>query len=631
MLIFDVPQPPISIWYTLTVLGLPGIWLLARTVVFYVSDESERRAVILPGLAVTIWLLSIHIFGLIFQSFGAGLVLGTLVPSLTGLLLRKKGAGRKVGRPNGWLLALALLAPTYLLPTMIRSDFHDKLFLNPSHFSTVNNILNGTYPPRDPIFAHTNLRYHYGVNTLAAVVVTVTRARFDVALDIVSFCGLVYTILALGTLGGALFGPAGRLFAGFLGAFHGGFTWFYPPQGNHSTARLLMGLFHEVNSQWLSSPSTSTLFQMPFSLGYPLFALTLLLALEFDGKTRRLIGSLGILASLATLSFSNITVFLTTSGALFGALGLLLLYYTVRRPSGTRPVFLIPPLIAIASSFVIAAFISGFSEIIFTSGPSVLIKTKGGIAGNLPGSLHWHWGSFGMLIPLAIPGLIFAARLRLFLFIHVVGCLYALNTYRYQHTWDIVKFAFVASISLAILSSGTITWIWRRKLLGKILAFALSATVSASAITYHIPLWRNDPTPFSDSLATGGLGRVRILQDELRAIEWLRLHASRDEIVLRVMDAANLYTSLGGLPIIQPNHFTPQLGYSTDEITRRRDLTSNFSSNISDYKREGVKWIVIHTDPAAGDPYVPRVAAWVRNGECMLAVTFGDFQIYKVN
>ncbi len=630
MLIFDVPQPPISIWYTLIILGLPGIWLLARTMVLYISEHAERRAVLLPGLAVSIWLLAIHIFGLLSSSFGVGLILGTAVPSALGFALRGKAAGKRVGWPHATLLALAILAPTYLIPTMIRSDLHDKLFLRPSHFSTVNNILNGTYPPRDPIFAHTTLRYHYGVNTLAAVVVTTTRVRFDVALDIVSFCGLAYAILALGTLGGALFGPTGRLFVGFLGAFHGGFSWFYPPQGNHPTARLLMGLFHEVNSFWLTSPSTSTLFQMPFSLGYPLFALTLLLALEFDGKARRIVGSLALLVTLSTLSFSNITVFLTTGGALLGSLGLGMLYHLVRRPSGTRAVYFLPPLCAIILGFVVAVFISGFSDIIFSTGPSPLLKTQGGIAGSLIGSLHWHWGSFGILIPLALPGLILSAQLRVFLLSHALGCLYVLNCYRYRHTWDIAKFGFVASISLAILSAGTITWIWRRRLLGKPLALLLSLAIAAPAITFHIPFWRNDPTPFSDTLTLGGLGRVRIMQDELRAIEWLRNHAYRDELVLRVMEAANLYTALGGLPIIQPHPLTPQLGYSNEDITRRIKLTESFSSDLSEYRREGVKWIVIHTDPVAGDPYVPKVAEWVRKSECELAVTFGDFQVYKV-
>jgi hypothetical protein len=462
------------------------------------------------------------------------------------------------------------------------------------------------------------------------VITTITRIRFDVALDIISFCGLGYAILALGTVGGALFGPTGRLFAGFLGAFHGGFTWLYPPQGAHSTTRLLMSLYHEVNGLWLISPSTSTLFQMPFSVGYPLFAMTLLLALEFQGTSKRLVGSVALFIALTTLSFSNITLFLTTGGALLGSIGLTLCYQVLRRPPGARAVYSLIPLGAIVSGFAVAVFISGFSDIIFSKGPSPLLKNRGGIAGTLIGSLHWHWGSFGFLLPLALPGLVLSSQLRIFLCTHILGCLYVLNCYRYRHTWDIAKFGFVASISLAILSAGTITWIWRRRLIGKPLALLLSLAIAAPAITFHIPFWRNDPTPFSDTLTHGGLGRVRIMQDELRAIEWLRARAGRDEAVLRVMDAANLYCALGGLPIIQPHPLTPQWGFPEEDINRRLKLVEGLSSDISEYKREGVRWVVIHTDPAVGDPYAPRVAEWVKSGDCELAITFGEFQIYKV-
>lgn len=630
MITFEVPQHPLSIWYALLLLGIPGVWLLARVMVFYISDEPERRAVILPGLAVTILLLGVHVFGLIFSSFQAGLILGTSTPSLLGWCLRGKVAGKKVGWPNFPLLALAVLAPTYLLPAMINADFHDKLFLRPSHFSTVNNILNGTYPPRDPIFAHTNLRYHYGVDTLAAVVTAFTQTRFDIALDIVSFCGFAYAILAFGTLGGALFGSAGRLFAGFLGAFHGGFTWLYPPPGEYTTARLLMGLFHQINNSWLATPSTSTLFQMPFSVGYPLFGLTLLLALEFNGKTRRLIGSVALLITLATLSFSNITLFLTTGGALFGSLTLLTLHQIARRHSDIRAAYFLPPLVTIASSFALAVFISGFADIIFAKGPPIILRTPEGIAGSFINNINWHVGSFGILIPLALPGLVLSSQLRTFLLIHVTGCLLILNTHRYRHTWDIVKFAFVAAVSLAILSSGTVTWLWKRSWLGKFLALILTLLVAASAITQHIPFWRNDPTPYSNSLFFGGMGRIRILPDELKTIAWLRARTGPEELVLRVMESANLYTWLGGLPIIQPNIMVHQLGYSFDDISRRNKLAESFSSDISEYKREGVRWVVVHTDPAVGDPYVSRVAQWLKNGECDLAVTFGEFQIYKI-
>lgn len=629
MLTFDLPQPPLSTWYGLIALGVPGIWLLARTMATHISDSPERRAVLLPGIVVTVWLLAIHLFGLLFRSFEVGLVLGTAIPSLAGLLLWRRRAGQRVGWPNIPLLTFAILAPMYLLPTMIRSDFHDKL-LPVRHFAVVNNILNGTYPPRDETFAHTPLRYHYGVDTAAAVVTTITRVRFDVALDAVSFCGLAYAILAFGTLGGALFGPSGRFFAGFLGGFHGGFHWFYPSPTERNLSWRLMSLYHEAGGYWLISPSTSSLFQMPFSLGYPLFALTLLIAFELDGKARRLIGSLALLLTLATMSFSNITIFLTTGGALLGSLGLLMLCSLSGRPVGTRAIYFFYPLVAVTAAFTLAVYISGFYSIVFPEGPPLLLRQNGGIAGNPLNTLHWHLGSFGLLLPLALPGLIFSSRLRIFLLVHIVGCFYVFNAFRYRHTWDIAKFAFVAAIPMAILSSGTITWLWRRPLPSKCIALVFAAIISAPAITFHIPFWRNESTPFSNTLAIGGLGRTRIMQDELKAIEWLRAHAGDEEIVVRVMEAANLYTMLGGLPIIQPNPLTPQWGYSEEDIMRRYKLSESFSGDINEYKREGVRWIVIHTDPAVGDPYVPRVAQWVRNGECEMAIAFGDFQVYRI-
>lgn len=624
---FEFPAIPLSPWNNLLLLATPGIWLLARAIVAGLSEQPARRAVILPGLFITIWFLGVHLSGLITESFQCGLIFGTLGPAILGVLLRKHVAPMRVDFSTFLLFVLGLAGACFLIPGMMDGDFHDKVDLRCSHFSTVNSILNGFYPPRDPVFPNHTLNVHYGVGLMASMVATLGHIRFDYALDTVSFFGFAYAIICFGALGGAIFGKKAQFFTAFIAGFHGGFPWFLGPK-DESYAFKMMSLNHNVESIWLMFPSTSTLFQMPFSLGYPLGALTLLLASEITGLQRKRLVSLALLLVISALSVANITVFLTVGGSLLGYFFLLLVRASVARNSERRWVFFVAPLAAIIGAFLLATIISGFSSIILKNSGDLIIKNPRGIAGNLPQNLLWNWGSFGFLLPAAIPGFFIAHSMRIFFLIHAFGCLYILNFHRYIYSPDIVKFAMVGAISLAIMSSGFIAWLWQRRLWTKPAALLLIIGISAPAITFHIPFWQKIPQPLFGTIPMR-FG-VQMTTEETQSITWLRSNVSREDVVLRAMPFAILYPATGGLPVLQPDHFTHVFNNPQSRVEERRRLAESSTLTPNDLRKEGIRWIVVNLAPQAADRYLNLASQCVEANECSLVTSFGSLSIYKV-
>jgi hypothetical protein len=561
-------------------------------------------------------------------------MVGTLIPAALGVMLRGMVRDERVGWPSVSLLTVSLLGALFLVPAMIASDFHDKQVFRVTHFSIFNNILNGFYPPRDLVFPEHPLQYHYGVDMAAAVVAALFRARIDVAFDVVTFLGFGYSMAVFGGIGRAVLGKRAQVLTAVVCGFHGGFPWLYG-NPNEVFESWIMGLYHAVQGKWLATPSTSTVFQMPFSLGYPLFAMALLVATEISSRRRNLYPAIVLALVLSAASFSNITVFLTVTGSLLIYFIFLFLKAVVCRSPGGKVRNLIAPFGGLAGALLVACLVSGFSDIVLKTGGEVIVRSPGGITGDLYNNLKWNWGSFGFLLVGAIFGLLFMPSLKVFLIVHVLGCLYIVNAYRYNYTWDMVKFGFVADVSLALLSAATIFKLWTGGFFRKVVALMLALAIAAPALAFHVPYWRDPPPsePIFQSVVKGVwqhvLG-VMVNSPDIRVISWLRPRVGEQEIVLRRSPNAELYSFMGGLPVFQPDILTVNFNNSPERIKRRKEMMSKPSEDMNEYEREGVRWAVVDTNPSSEDPLLPLVSKCAAQGRCREEVAIGSLVIFKV-
>ena len=396
-----------------------------------------------------------------------------------------------------------------------------------------------------------------------------------------------------------------------------------------------MSILHGVKGKWLAPPSTSTVFQMPFSAGYPLFGLAVLLATTVSPKANTKASAIALALVLSAASFSNIAVFLTVTGALLAYLGFLLLKELIWPTCEGGRWRVLLPILGVLGAVGVSCVISGFSDIIFKTGGEVILKAPDGMTGELYSNMQWNWGSFGLLIPAAVLGVFYTSKLRTFLVVHALGCLYAVNFYRYAHTWDIIKFGFVAEVSLAILSASLVCKLLRGGLLRKTIALVVIAGISAPAISYHLPLWEGRSHPFSStfSLMRGTwlqqLG-VTLSSDEVKSITWLRSRVGERDVVLRNMPTADLYVFLGGLPILQPDALTIAFNNSESRIQERYEIVKTMPTDVTVYQKEGATWVVVDTDPGAHDPLLPLALLWSQRGEAVERVSFNKLTVFEL-
>src|SRR5262249_54876084 len=103
----------------------------------------------------------------------------------------------------------------------------------------------------------------------------------------------------------------------------------------------------------------------------------------------------------------------------------------------------------------IAKTLGGF----FTSAPGLprlSFVLAPGMCPDAADTALWNLKTFGMLLPLGIAGLFVLRRERLLFMSLVLGGITIVNFVTYTSSWDIVKFATVAAISLGVLTSAAI-------------------------------------------------------------------------------------------------------------------------------------------------------------------------------
>jgi len=636
--LYMMVEPPISRLFMLLGLLIPGIWLLVRILIGKLKLDVKELSLLSIGGALAVWLLSVHIFGLISQSFTFGMAAGTLIPGLFGYLLYflSGKSSIRIAFYRGHLLT-ALLCTALILPTILFWDIHDEIGHYGVHFSFPNEILNNIYPPRDFIFADQPLRYHYGIDTLFAMVMAITRLTVDYAIDVASIFLWFYMLMLYGLIGKKLFGQSEETAehslwqpAILLGAFSAGLPFLAD-----KTLNIPMALFSiwSVNGSPLNPPLTSNFLQHAWALGFPfgLMALLCLNYLENEKQTDKLPIAILLAISLLVLSISNITLFLvlTVSLLLYNVLGLF-----KSRINGQHIKTPIYVLLSVVFVIAISYFISGFRELI-TGNPITpharLVPTFFTNGGNAWSAFKWHLATFGLLLPVGIAALALYRRMLYVFTITILLCLIILNTFRYEASWDIVKFATVAQFMLAIQSAGIfLQWKPINRMTSLLKSFVFLGLITWG-IFFHVPFlldmhghwWETTQKRIWQSNV-----QQNMTLDDVYAINWLRKRIKASEIVL-CEPGSMFYAYFGGFPQFWTDRIDPALGFSEEKIQKRNGLTI-YTTDANFYIQEGVGWVVVRKQTQGGHLMLPYIKAWINQRLAIKAAEFGMISIYKL-
>ncbi len=306
---------------------LPLIWRAGRSLVRLATNDEGLARILAPGVAFSLWLLAIHVLGLLTHSFFVGLFGGTFLAAAIGFWIpgyEPWPPAPKAPRLNPWMLVGALAAMAMLLGPEIQCASHDETWLW-AHIPTTLQIQNGIYQPRNLFFPQFEFKYHYAIDLGGAVVSTVL-GQIDVLIAIHLLALLLwgYLFCLFWTVGERFIGTrAAGPVTGFSVLFAGGFAFLCQP---------LQPLDHYLESDctpagnWITPPLVSNFLQHPWSLGFMLLAIVLLIFPGRESANRWWWVLMSLLVSFLSLSESVMFICLLPSLVALGPL-----------PEGWRP------------------------------------------------------------------------------------------------------------------------------------------------------------------------------------------------------------------------------------------------------------------------------------------------------
>lgn len=606
------PVPSLS---ALLILAIPGIALLGWSVSRLTIRDDSLPRYLAPAVAVSIWVLVLHVSGRLTGSFHSALWAGTIPLAVLGHFLHartlrtQKTKRDKVPTKGLWLSAL--IAVAIVSPIAVGWAFHDEVLFT-GHMSMSAAIQNGPYPPRSLSLPTYELRYHYAFPLLVATITSIFRMPLTLGIDILTILAGGYFAMLLWLLGERLLGT-GRGWLTVLITFLGGGAPFVC-SGNSDELVVSMLGYCAIEGVSMNPPLLSYLFQHPWSIGLPVTVATMIVTLD-DGPSVRRLPLIGAL--LIMLSFSQIALFAAMSATLVVSESLSR-GLDLRRGCAMLGV--------VAASLLITAQLGGF----FADAPADAMSLKftlGIVSGVIP-SYAWNIATFGLLLPLGIIGIVRADKLRVMLACLALGGLLVINTISYTRSWDIAKFAAVAVLGLSVGASvlfrdllyGQRQWMKRALtvaalagIVGGGMSFATVFLVNMEGIppdTFH-----KRPSAYTYA--------------EAQAMSWLRKQAKPAEIVFRNSGNVMSFSQYAGLPQVWYDPMLEPFGGAPTGFTERRDtLVSTMPDDPEAFASEGVVWFVI-------EPNGSRVAKvtedWVNRKLASERARFGSLRVIRLN
>jgi hypothetical protein len=613
------PGNPLPLACEALVVGLPGIWMAGRWIMGTITPDVwlARTHAALAGVAV--WLLGVHVIAYASRSFLLGLVAGTLVVSLGGTALFVRDRRRRAKAPpdgfslppSWWMLITALLSTAALAPAALLYNFHDEVFVT-GHLSIVAEIQNGVYPPRNLTFPDFELQYHYGFNLLVAIVTALGRWPIDVAVDVITLACWAQAWCGLWVLGDRLFGRGHGAILAPVVLLGGGAQHLSPtaldaatPIGTHLLPLATSG------GLWLNPPVTSYFFQHPWTLGIPLVILVLTVTLQRPGGRTTAAHYLVPGVLLVTLAITQFALFLGTVAALVVA-------RFVSDGWRRRETWMFAASLGLAVA--LASRLGGFFAP--KDGGGFGLAPQVWVTGDWASSLEWHARTFGVLLPVGLLGLWLLRRRPVFAAL-ALGGLLVINTVRYEHSWDIAKFATVATLGLGFGTAAVISWLVRKG--SPVAAKVAAAIVTMGAVATGVLFLA------TFALHPKGIPGVyyeqapRMSGNEARVANWLRRNAKTDVVYVRE-DHMLAYACWGGIPQVWVDNATG-FPFSRDRLARRQALTAHAQSSIDAYLAEHVRFMVLDGWDGALTDYVET---WIAAGRAAERARSGPVRVVEL-
>jgi hypothetical protein len=623
------PQPG---WLPLLLFAVPGIVFAACAVNVVIFGSLAQSRSTIPALCLVIALLPTHLLALLLGSLGDGLAVAwgvvSLIGAVWGIRHRRELSDVIKLQPGDWRrLGCAGLATIPIIAPTIVCNFWDEQAIG-GHHAIIAHLQNGAYPPRYLYEPSLPLRYHYAFDLAAAVVAGLLRIRPDQAIDFLTLILWPCMFLLLWRVGDYIGGPRAGLFVGCAVCFAG--TW---PLGCGKAANepavvaaigQLIGAC-KIGGVAINPPFISYFFQHPWSLGVPIFLLVILQWAVFP--ERRFHGqAVLLLCSLALLSLAEIVLFLS----LVAAMSLVEIWRLAHDRSPRAIAILLVLAASLAATGVMGGFFApgGYPSAGGLLGTGIVFRDLPTTLSSALTQLHWNIASLGLLSVLGMLGLLCVRKERLFLSILAATGIVVVNLFRYQYTWDIVKFGTVSFIALAMTAGVVLAVLWdqaRTRL--RIFGFAaIIVPLTAQGLSFPVLaalVYQTDPKLamirpyFSRSFPIDG--------DEAATVSYLRTRMAPFDLMFRTRSKAEPYAVFGGLPY--------SLGYPLTDVSNdtyglggskffaRHDLERISGDWVERLSAQNIRWVVSDStetelnrvlDEAVGDGRVSTEARFGR-------------------
>jgi hypothetical protein len=590
---------------------LPLVWRAGLAAARLATRDVQLSRFLAPAAALAVWLLGIHVAGLLSGSFYVGLYAGTIVAAGLGAASLWKTLPEDSNEgPSWWIWIGMAAAVAVLLGPVLYTSKHDECLIT-GHVSIPAEMQNGIYPPRHLTFPNYELRYHYGVD-LAAAVVSALLGRLDVALTVhllalllwaYSFC--LYWLVGERLIGGRFAGPVTATCVLFAGG---------APYLCHvgSTLDYLTSMCRR-GGMWIVPPMASSFLQHPWSLGLPVFAALLLVWIHRsdgrgDGRWGWLL--LGLLACMLSLAQAVLFVCAVPSVVADGSLRNRRVSARVLGQCGAWA----------AVVFVVARLLHGFFAPTAEPSQGRLEWHPFGLDASASDWIAWHLEGLGALLPLGIAGLFVLRRQRVLLGLLAVGGLVVRDAFRYTPSWNIVKFAMVSQVALAILAAACLTEALARPRLRVAGAVGL---VASTAFGFAWPL--SLAAMHAPTIEAGQCLPPPLTGPDAAAVELLRRRVSAGEAVFR-SERADAYAMRAGLPQQTWDWGTQGFGFGDGLFQERRVLIAH-PDDLEAFRRQGFRWLVLGPRDARA---LTAAREWVSEGKAEVAGEFPPLTVFRL-
>jgi len=596
-------------------LFLPGMFWLAFVVARRVFPDRTTARVAAFGVGLGLWLLPVHLIARFTGGLQPTLAAVTVTLGALGywLLVREWRSGMRFELRLGLLPKGLLLfsAVTTLFVGLIawRWAFHDEISIN-GHHAIVASIQNW-YPPPNLTFPWVELQYHYGFNLLCAIVTGLFRVTITAAIDLVTIVLWAYSTVVLWALGERIVGKRyGTIFAA-LALLGGGvpLTCTVPgvtlPWGTYFLGFCFQG------GMLQNPPVVSYFFQHPWTLGLPIASCALLIQSEDESPAPEL-RLVCLVALLGVLYISQVALFAATTAAIMASE----LFDERRRPLLAR----LTSLAIIATTAVTLVLLAG-GFAVGSSGPKSAFVLHAGIADTPKNSLLWTLYTFGGLLLGAVGAWLLPRRRALCAALGIGGVV-LINVVQYRETWDIVKFATVSSVGLALGLTGLLRWL--RLVLPRIVGAVVPVALSMASL-------------YPGVVFLGALGfklegiPVMYLQvpremakDDRRVASYLRRKMPPKTVMYRAHAFSHPYANYAGLPQVWMDNAFPinaKLGPS------RVQVMSTLPEDTRPYLLERMRFFVLGPNEGKLET---NMQLWLKNGLAIHHGNFGALRVYEL-